>query len=204
MAALLLGLSCEGLAAGKPAKAASKQADPETIKLVEFFVQAPVADLPPEAVPYFMEVDTGALPTRLLHRYLAKRVELQSLKRLAEGKGKGSLRRLGQDPQTTCGDPDILTPQALGLLRKMGFNEYKDTEVSFLMKETSCTQCELRSEFTLTVIQLQAKPGRKRPAVRFLFRDDDPIIALLAHYYSGTRPRNTSFFGIGGSPKCRY
>ncbi|MBI5882774.1 MAG: hypothetical protein HZB91_06690 [Elusimicrobia bacterium] len=195
------------LAGPAPAASSTKgkpKADPETVRLVELFLKTPVQDLPPESVPYFLEVATAALPGRLLHLFLAKRIELLALKRLSESKNKGSLKRPTQEPQTTCSDPDVLTPQAFSFLKKMGFNEYKDVEVAFLMKETNCTMCELRSEFTLTVVQIPGKDKKKKDPVRFLFRDDDPIIALLAHYYSGTTNRNTSFFGIGASPKCRY
>ncbi|MBI5623179.1 MAG: hypothetical protein HY924_05305 [Elusimicrobia bacterium] len=204
--ALLAALLCCGLAGTAPAagRANPKTADPETLKLVELFLKTSVPELPPESVPYFLAVDTATLPDRLLHRFLAKRIELLALKRLSDSRAKGSLKRAGMDPETTCGNPDILTPRALAFLKQMGFNEYKDVEVAYLMKETNCTECELRSEFTLTVVQVPAKDKRKKASVKYLFRDDDPIIALLAHYYSGTKNRNTSFFGIGSSPKCRH
>jgi hypothetical protein len=203
-AALLVLLFSCGL--GPPALAASSKSkqDPEAVKLVELFLKAQVADLPPDSVPYFLAIDTATLPDRLLHPFLAKRLELLTLKRLAEGERKGNLRRYGEVPEENCGDADVLTEKALKLLRDMGFVERKDEEVAFLMKETNCTECELRTEFSLTVIQLEPKPGRKKPPVRFFFQAKDPILALLVNFRNPEKYGSTSFFGIGGKPKCRY
>ena len=80
---------------GKVKLAAPAKAGKDTIRLVEYFLSVDTTDLPPEAIPQFMAVDTNTLPARLRDPYRAKRAELSSLRKITQGKTKPPLRRLG-------------------------------------------------------------------------------------------------------------
>lgn len=198
--ALLTALLGATLALAAPAAKASSA----TVKLVEFFVKTPTGDLPPEQVPDFLAVDSATLPQKLQTPYESKKFELLALKKNSDAKYKPPLRLLGKESAASdenCGPPrDMATHK---LLLQVGFAEVTEDEVQYLMQETKCTECELRTEFTLTIVATPpAKKGGKKQ-LHYLFHANDPIMTLLATYRSGTKTPNTNFFGISAGPKCR-
>ena len=172
------------------------------MKLVDYFVRTPTADLPPERVPEFLAVDRGTLPRKLQDPFEAKRVELLALKKNVDGRVKPPLRMLGHEAiaEGSCGAPREMA--SIGLLLQCGFGEITEDEEKWLMHETNCTECELRTEFTLELVVTPAKKKGKKE-LHFLLLKDDPINTLLAGYRAGVKTTGTSFFGIGSSPKCR-
>lgn len=186
------------------AKARSRKPDPETVRLVEMILKVPVAELPAESVPYFLSVDTAALPSRLLVAYQVKRIDLLALKRLAEAKARSSQRPASQADALACGQPERMAEKGLRLLKRMGFIEIPEDEVDWVMKETECTLCELRTGFSLVMAEVPVKGGRDKFRPRFLLKEEDPLEALLVQHREGLTPRGTSFFGVGGTPKCRH
>ncbi|MBI5210314.1 MAG: hypothetical protein HY927_10120 [Elusimicrobia bacterium] len=186
------------------AKSRSRKPDPETARLVELFLKVPIAELPAESVPYFLSVDTAALPPRLLVPYQVKRIDLLALKRLSEAKARPSQRPPSQDAAKDCGEPERMAEKGFRLLKGMGFEEIPEEEVDWAMKETECSLCELRTEFSLVMAEVPVKGKRGEFRLRFLLKEEDPLEALLVQHREGLKPRGTSFFGVGGTPKCRH
>lgn len=191
------------LAASVAQAAPAAKASSATVKLVEFFLKTPTGDLPPEQVPDFIAVDAATLPSKLQTPFESKRFELLALKKNSDSKYKPPLRMLGKDPpgEDQCGPPkDMATAK---LLAQVGFSEVTQDEVEYLMHETKCTECELRVEFTLTIVATPpVKKGGKKQ-LHYFFHANDPIMTLLASYRAGTKNVNTNFFGISAGPKCR-
>lgn len=196
----LLCLLLAGSAWAAP-KAAAK-ADPAATKFVEYFLETPTADLPPEQVPDFLAVEPKALPAKLRDRFEAKRLELLALKKNADGKYKPPMRLLGKEGVgENCAAPREM--QSISLLLQTGFERISQEEEEWLMRETRCTECELRTEFSLTLV---ATPPKKKDAKRelhYLLHGMDPIMTLIGKFRSGDRSSSTAFFGIGTGPKCR-
>ncbi|MFH1725151.1 MAG: hypothetical protein ABII00_11105 [Elusimicrobiota bacterium] len=217
--ALLMAFSClarpahagrKGRAPEKPPAQGEVKAEPErvaassdTIRLVEFFLAAETGDLPYEAVPQFMEVDPEALPRRLRDRYRAKRTELLALRKIAEGKKKPPLRRLGVEDEPVCSEK-VESQRYVDTLLSMGFLPITEDEENFLIQKTKCTECELQEEFSLTVVIVPPKKKKGRPTRHLLLKDSDPL-ALLVELYREARGNitGTKFFGVGMQPACR-
>lgn len=192
-------------------------ADKDTVHLVEMFIKTDTADLPPEAIPAYMEVDPDTLPDKMVQytdfngkmvktkmkvAYGAKKEELLALKRLAEGKRKPPIRRLGlEDPK--CGEPPQGTDQMVGMWKFAGFDEADEQDVDWVSEETHCSQCELETEFTLRKMAWTNPPKapKKYPPVRFFFHEKDPIWVLIVAHHTGKNPFGTAFFGVG-KPAC--
>lgn len=195
--ALLLGASIARAAPGATASSA-------TVKLVEYFLKTPTGDLPPEQVPDFIAVDGASLPPKLQTPFESKRFELLALKKNSDAKYKPPLRMLGKDPpgDDQCGPPrDMSTAK---VLLQVGFSEVTEDELEYLMHETKCTECELRTEFTLTIVTTPPRKKGGKKQLHYFFHGNDPIMTLLASYRSGeTKSKNTNFFGISMGPKCR-
>ncbi len=184
---------------------ADAKADPAATKLVEFFIQTETADLPPEQVPSFLAVDPAKIPLRLRDRFEAKRIELLALKKNADGKYKPPLRMLGKEGLPgggeNCGPPRDMS--SVSLLVQTGFERISQEEEEWLMHETKCTECELRTEFSLTLVATPPKKKDQKKELHYLLHGMDPIMTLVAKFRGGDRSSSTSFFGIGTGPKCR-
>jgi hypothetical protein len=196
---LALGLgSCVNLAAA-PAKV---QASSDTVRLVEYFLKTETVDLVPGAVPKFMEVDPESLPSKLRKPYLVKKEELLALKKIADGRKKPPLRLLTESPMDSC-EPEKGTEQTVGIYRLAGYANISEDEEVHLMRQTSCTECELMSEFSLKILLLPPKKKEGKPQRVLMLHDKDPLWTLVGAYRQGREnPFGTNFFGLG-HPKCR-
>lgn len=196
-ASLLLGAA---LSLG--ARAAAPSLDPESAKLVNLFLKTPTAELPPERVPDFLAVDVSKVPAKQKDKFEAKRFELLALKKNADGKYKPPMRLLGKDAVGGgCEPPREMS--SISLLLQTGFERITQDEEEWLMQETKCTECELRTEFSLTLVSTPPKKKDGKRQLHYLLHSMDPIMTLLAKYRSGDKSTSTAFFGIGTGPKCR-
>lgn len=170
-------------------------------KLVELFLKTPTGQLPPERVPEFLAVDPNVLPAKLRDGYKAKRMELLALKSIADGKYKPPVRMLGKEGLGTCDPPDEMT--TVVPLLQTGFEELTEDEENRLLEDTGCTECELRTEFSMKLVVTPPvkKGGKKR--LHYLLMAADPLMAYVGAIRQGRSARTSSFFGIGGSVKCR-
>lgn len=189
------------LAAG--ALAAPAPADKDTLAMVEAFIKAPTASLPPEHIDRFLAVDAESLPKKIQTQFRAKVEELRALKKIADGKRKAPLRRLGNDSQAQCEAPR--EPGVLPFMKQMGFVEIDETEEEKLEREVNCTMCEMQVEFSLVVVKQkkQSKNPKEPPRFHYLYHSNDPVWVLIQTYRDGKKPGGTNFFGINMTPKCR-
>lgn len=190
------------LALGALAAPTARQPDPAATKLVQFFLDTGTADLPPERVPVFLAVDPAKLPAKLRDPFTAKKIELLALKKNSDSKYKPPLRMLGKDSAgETCGPPQEMA--TVGLMLKLGFERIDQEEEEWLMRETRCSECELRTEFSLTLVTTPPKRKGEKKELHYLMHSNDPIMALIATHRAGVQSTNTNFFGMGSGPKCR-
>ncbi|MCX5787249.1 MAG: hypothetical protein NTX64_01890 [Elusimicrobia bacterium] len=210
--ALVLALSAfaaeprVGVAGPRVGAAEPPKASTGTVKLVEYFLKTQTADLPPERVPEFIAVNRATLPVKLQDRFEVKRMELLALKKNVDGKGKPPLRLLGKDTISTgeeCGPPREMTDFGVNMLVSMGWAEIDEEEEKWLLSETSCTECELRTEFTLELVLSPPKKKGGKKLLHFFLNGQDPILNLIAAHRAGLQTTGTHFFGIGSGPKCR-
>lgn len=204
---LVLSLLVSGAAAAaEPAKkgapAAAPAASADTVKMVEYFLKAPTADLPAEKVPDFLAVDPATLPAKLQPGWTAKRQELLAFKKIAEGSKKPPIRRMNAPPaqcEPMKGDARLLN----ALKGVSGFQEITDDELSFVMEKTKCTDCELQEEFSLIVYLLDRGPKKKLERI-LLMHPNDICMAIIARYRAGKKGnlQGSEFFGIGMAPAC--
>jgi hypothetical protein len=201
---ILLGLFLlphQSVAAKKKRRAKTKPAatqkdkgtaSKDTIKLVEHVTLSDTGALNPELIPAFMEVDRTTLPGRLRAAYDAKVAELESLRKISEGKGKAPIRRAGKEEITEC-DPEHNSLQYVQMLPKNGFDEISQDEENFLLKRTKCTQCELMLEFSLKIVIVPPQGKQKHHTSYRFLSQSDPLMALVAQYRS--KHVGTNFFG---------
>ncbi len=179
--------------------AAAVLSSSSTVNMVRYFLKTPTGELPPDAIPDFLDVDPSRLPAKLREPYDAKRRELLALKNISDGKSKPYLRLSDEEPKRDCPGPQRMkNPE---LLLQAGFIEIQEHEEKRVMVDTRCTECELQSEFTLNIVETAPKKGRP-PELRYFIQSNDPLAVLVGGYRSGVAP-SSSPFGIGGSPKCR-
>jgi hypothetical protein len=199
-----LRLACAGaLLIPSAAAAAAKPPKPsqETVRFVETFAAAETSALPPEEVPRFLAVDPESLPEKLRERFLAKRSELLALKRIAEGKKKPPLRRLGVDKPAECRyekGGEAFCQYLLGF----GFEEITEDEEKVLMNRTKCDECELMEESSLTIVVIPPRKKGERPSRRLFMNLNDPFMSVIAAYRKGTGGQ-TNFFSVGFGGACR-
>ena len=205
--ALLLLCACTA-AAGPSGPAGSDGSAPlgassDTLRLVRYFLDTPTGDLRPELIEHFLDIEAAALPERLRAPTRAKKEELRALRRLAQGKSKPPLRRLGLEPGESKCPPLAGDERLVAWLRKLGFDPVTEDEKDFLVGKTRCSECELQEEFSLTVVELPPRKGK--PAERRLFLHvKDPLSAYVGLYRKGeTKTSGTGFFGLGAGPACR-
>jgi len=185
-----------------------KPADKKTLKKIKSFLDTPTAELDPDDVPFFMGVPPESLPKDLRPRYIARKEELLALRHIAEGRKKPPLRRLGEPelPPSSCAGPAKM--ENPGMMAGFGFMEITDYEEIRLMQDTQCNECELMTEFTLTLVE-EDKPAKKRdkknpPKVHYFLHQNDPLTALVGLYRTNPsrKPFGTNFFGLS-HPSCR-
>jgi len=186
------------LAAPIGAFAQAGTASPDDVKLVEIFLKRPVDELPPAAVDHFLSIDPETLPKKLQKGYAAKRIQLYTLKHLAESKKKGAIRT----PEKNCEPPADDKSPDIGALKMAGYVEIAEEDEQCFEKQTQCSELELQCEFTLTVV---AAPGPKKKRVRhLLIYGQDPLLNLLVkcHPQNGVGAQ-TNFFGAM-TPYCSH
>jgi hypothetical protein len=196
MALLILLLSFS------PDVQAAKPTDPEadTHQLVNYVLATETSELKAELIPPFFEVDLKSLPKKMRPQVRAKRAELSALKKIADGKKKPPLRRVGKDPNDDC-LPEEATPRMLSYIKRMGFQPIYEDEERYLEGKTNCSMCELTQEFSLTLYQQQLKKGRTK---LFMFlHAKDPLMALVGQYREGNNAESTNFFAVGFFGACR-
>lgn len=175
--------------------------------LVELFLTAPTADLPPERVDEFLAVDPAALPPEMREGCLAKKEELRALKKITDGARKPPVRRVDLPAPAEKDCQALEGAQGIGIMRMAGFSSLEETEVQFITEQTQCTECEMMVEFTLQKVVVKAKgKGAKKgetPKVYYFLHPKDPLWNLVAVYRAGKKNAfGTDFFGLG-HPTCR-
>jgi len=170
---------------------------------VDYVLKTHTGDLNPDAIPPYMELDEKTLPGRLRERFLAKKEELLALKKIAEGKKKPPLRRLGIPPE----EKPVCDPRTgemhLKVLKQAGFAELASDEMRFIMDKTGCDECELMAEFSMEVVAVPPKKKEEKTLRHYLLHSSDPIWTVVAMYRDGTYRQGTNFFGAAMTPKCR-
>lgn len=217
---LVLGVYVSGLllATSYSAVGAEKAADKDTIRLVEYVVTTPTAELQPSAIPAFMKIDPASLPDQMISirhegqpkpekvklrvAYDAKKDELVALKKIADGRNKPPIRRYGME-EAKCKEPLKGTPEVLRALTLAGFQEATDEEIRIAMQQTKCGECELETEFSLTRVSWRASKKTKKDQIRYFFFRTDPVWLFIDMYKKNLKlTTGTAFFGIGGAPHC--
>ena len=165
-------------------------------KLVQYFLDTPTAELSPDLVPEFLSIDADELPKKLRQPFAAKRLELYTLKQLADGKKKGGVRM----PEADCAAPKDAKADSVRILKMAGYEEITDDEEHFVMDKTKCTERDLMCEFSLQVAVVKAKKAGGSRKYLFLY-PQDPIFALVGQYREQGRLRQTNFFGAN-APVC--
>lgn len=190
-------LAALALAAGLCAAAPVKKADREVLKLVNYFLETPTGNLPPEAIESFLIVDPDSLPKKLQNRYKSKRLELLALKHTTDRHNRKGNFRI---PEENCAPPAGSKGTDCAVFRAGGFwEEITEEEEMFLLKETSCNEVDLMCEFSL---QIGFEKGKKGRAIRCYFlHGNDPLMGYLATFRNGKKSVQTKFFGLGG-PNC--
>jgi hypothetical protein len=178
------------LAVGAAAAPASNQADDATF--VETFVKTPVEALTPPAIHRFMKVDAKILSPKLRMQYDSKRVELQTLKQLAESKKKGLIR----SPDKECAVPAEAKSGDSAPLTMAGFVEIGEDELQMLQDKTQCTERDLMCESSLQIVLERDRKTNKVKRRRVYLYPNDPLMALVAAYRSSKNVGgNSNFFG---------
>jgi hypothetical protein len=187
MKAALLALLCL-VSAAEAAEKSHEQ------KLVEYFVNTPVSELPPENVNEFMAVDPQKLPAKLRPKFEARKLELNTMKQLAAGKKRGSIRT----PEKNCDVPDEAKSDQPAALKMAGFEEIQDDEEEWILKQTQCTERDLLCEFSLQIVVERDPKTKKVKRRRYYLYPTDPLMAIVASYRSQSGAGgNTNFFGRG-------
>lgn len=192
---LLLAAPGRADAAGDrdPAAAVSASLDSDTLDMVKAFLAVPTEQLPAEHIPRFLAVDPEALPVKLRQRYLAKRVELYTLKQIADGEKRGIVRM----PEDDCAIPKDIHSGIITILKIAHYVEITEDEEKYLEDHTHCTERDLMCEFSLQlVVKREAKT--KEPRRTLFLYVKDPLMNLVGRYREQGRDRQTNFFGVAG------
>lgn len=188
----LLGLSL-GWADEAPAAV-----DKDTLAMVEAFLKLPTPSLPPDSIPRFLAVEPKALPKKQRTAFMAKRLELYTLRQMAEGKRKGNVRM----PEKDCAVSQDAKSGVLRVLLMAGYVEISQDEENYLINETRCTEHSLMCEFSLQIV-VETSGGKGAARRRLFLYPSDPAFALLADYRSmGGRRHQTNLFGDGARAMC--
>ena len=172
-------------------------ADKDTVKMVEYFLKAPVSDLPAGHIDEFLNIDPETLPKKLRERFKGKRLELYTLRRLSASKKKGTYRT----PEPDCEAPKEGKSNDVGALKMAGYVELFEEDLICIEKETHCTPHDLMCEFTL---QIFVEVKGKKKLSRFFMHENDVMMGVVA----GCRGKSgagqqTNFFGVM-KPLCQH
>ncbi|MBI3551091.1 MAG: hypothetical protein HY077_01120 [Elusimicrobia bacterium] len=180
-----------------PGPAGAAEAAKDTIQMVEYFLKTPIADLPAGSVEQFLAVDPESLPKKLRERYKGRRLELYTLKRVAQGKKKGTLRT----PEPDCDAPKDAKSGEIGVLKAAGYEELFETDLVCIERESKCTPHDLMCEFTLQIFV--EKKGKKKIS-RFFMYKSDVMMGIVAVCRDEVRVgKQTNFFGVM-KPLCQH
>lgn len=181
-----------GLALTLWAAAAQPAAAPEDVKFVEVFIKTSISDLTAAKIEHFMAIDARTLPKKLRLSYQARRVELHTLKQLAEGRKKGTVRT----PEKDCAVPAEAKSDEPVALVQAGFMELQEDEEQYLLDKTQCTERDLLCESSLQIIVERDRKTQKVRRRRYFLYPSDPLSAFIAGYRAGGNVGgNTNFFG---------
>ena len=173
--------------------------DHDTLKMVEVFVQTPVADLPSEHIDEFLAVDAGTLPKKLREPYQRRKLELMTLKQLSHAKKKGIL--IASDDK--CEIPHEAKSGEIKMLKYVGYQEIAVDEKEWVEKKTKCTEHQMLCDFTLQIVDEKKRPPRRRYFLYCKSAACDPLYVLIGTYRAKIRGESTKFFGSGG-PSCTH
>jgi hypothetical protein len=192
---LILGLAHPALAADD-AKAPAP-ADADTVKMVEFFIKAPVSDLPADHIQDFMDVNPDSLPKKLVEPFKGKRLELYTLKQEAAGKKRGVYRM----PEKDCEITKDAKSDDLAALKIAGYQEITDDEEKCVEEHTKCTEHDMLCEFSLQIAVETVVKKNKKTRIRHLFlHQNDVLMAVVAECRADVGAA-TNFFGTM-KPAC--
>jgi len=167
----------------------------DKVALVQAFLKTPTAELSPELIPVFVAVDPAELPPKLRKPFAAKRLELYTLKQIADGRKKGGVRM----PEADCSIPKEAKSGSIGVLKMAGYEEISNEEEKFVEKETKCTERDLMCEFSLQIVMEKTAKSQETRHYYFL-HTRDPLFGVVAQYRQG-HSGQTHFFGLG-APVC--
>lgn len=179
----------------KPSAADAGTADADDVKLVRLFLKLPTADLPEEAVPHFLEIDPETLPKKLREPYKGKRLELYTLKQMADNKKKGLIR----SPDPACEQVQQAKSQDIAALRLAHYEEISVQDELCLEKQTHCTERGMMCEFSLQIVDEKKKKGKLR---HYFLYPGDPLAVLLIPCRPGTKVGGNSNFFSAMKPSC--
>jgi hypothetical protein len=177
----------------KPAASQPAPLDPDTMDMVKAFLKMPTEQLPVEHIPKFLAVDPEALPANLRQRFVAKKVELYTLKQLADGRKRGAVRM----PEENCAAPKDSKSSMIGILHMAGYVDITEDEEKFVEDHTHCTENDLMCEFTLQIV-VERVGKKKEPRRTLLLHVKDPLMTLVGQYRDQGREKQTNFFGMMG------
>jgi hypothetical protein len=181
--------------------AAAAPADADTVKMVEFFIKAPVESLPAEHVDEFLAVDPDSLSKTLRTKFKAKRLELYTLKVLAHRKKYGTII----SAEENCEVPHEAKSGEIDLLKRVGYQEITEDEEQWVQRKTKCSERKMLCEFTLQIVDDSGGPKNKKRVRRryFLYCKNacDPLYVLIGAHRAQADGKQTDFFGVG-SPVC--
>jgi hypothetical protein len=167
----------------------------DKVALVQAVLKTPTAELLPDLIPEFLAVDPAVLPPKLRRPFAAKRLELYTLKQIADGRKKGGVRM----PEADCSIPKEAKGDSIGVLKMAGYEEISDEEEKFVEKETKCTEHDLMCEFSLQIVMERMGKAQETRHYYFL-HTRDPLFGVVAQYRQG-HSGQTHFFGLG-VPVC--
>lgn len=165
----------------------------DDVEITKAVLARDTKDLPNPLINAFMGVDLDALPAKYQKKARAKRVELETLRMLADGKKRGSLRW----PPPDCSIPKEGKSNEAQVLLMAGYLEYERDEVECVSKRTGCSEQQLMCEFSLNIV-VEKKPVKR---ARFFIYQTDPLSAIAASCKKGTGGQN-NFFMSAAPPTC--
>ena len=189
-----LVLACAFAAGAWAAPAAPKELSKLDREIVEAVAKRDVAQLDPMVVRRFMELDPESYPPKLRAKAQAKRLEIETLLKIHDGRRKGGIRSIPATGTAGC-VPKYREPSYGSVLLTVGYEEVLEEEVECVESRTSCTENDLMCEFTLNVTQ-GAKKKSGRTEKRYYIHGKDPIMAKVAEC-RGKAGGQTNFFNSG-------
>jgi hypothetical protein len=181
--------------------AAAAPADTDTVKMVEFFIKAPVESLPADHIDEFLAVDSDFLPQKMRVKFKAKKLELYTLKQLAHRKKYVTII----SAEETCEVPHEAKSGEIDLLKMVGYQEITEDEEQWVQQKTKCSERKMLCEFTLQIVDENVGTKNRKKVRRryFLYCKNacDPLYVLVGAHRAQADGKQTDFYGVG-SPVC--